>query len=147
MKVTAQMRDEYETAHGRKGTDEEVWNWYFNVKLGDVAEEDLHLFGVEQKTDEHSQAYQNIIDMIQADRQNDYGDAGASFDNIAEFWTAYIKRKFGFDIFKPDEKLDRTDVAVMMMLLKASRFAFQRKHDSVLDMASYADFALKFTEE
>lgn len=99
------------------------------------------------KTEESQHNIQDLVKSIQSDRKNDYGDAGAGFDNIAEMWTAYIKRKFGFDIFKPDEKLDRTDVAVMMMLMKASRFAFQRKRDSVLDMASYADFALEFTEE
>lgn len=86
------------------------------------------------------------VNEIQSDRQNDYGDAGQSFDNIAEMWTAYIKRKFGFDIFIPDEKLDRSDVAVMMTLFKASRFAYSRKEDTVLDMASYADFALQFTK-
>jgi len=84
---------------------------------------------------------------IQANRQNDYGDAGVSHDNIASMWTAYIQRKFGFDIFKPEEKLDRVDVAVMMMLMKASRLAYQRKEDTVIDMAAYADFAMSFVSD
>lgn len=94
---------------------------------------------------EHNEAYDkciNIVESIQADRENDYGDAGKSHDNIAEMWTAYLQRRFGTFV-----NIDRTDVAVMMMLMKASRFAYQRKHDSVLDMASYADFALQFMDE
>lgn len=102
---------------------------------------EAHNIVYEAKNDTHGKAYQSIIDMIQEDRQNDYGDAEESFGNIAAMWRAYLSRKLGQGV-----SIDKTDVAVMMALMKVSRFAYQRKHDSVLDMASYADFALKFTE-
>lgn len=82
------------------------------------------------------------VKYIQNDRQNDYGDAKKSFNNIAAMWSAYLSRRFNHDIF-----VDGTDVATLMTLMKASRFAYQRKEDTALDMAAYADFALKFTEK
>lgn len=82
------------------------------------------------------------IKNIQSERENDYGDAGQSFDNIAEFWNAYISRRFNHK--QIEFKLDRVDVANMLELMKMSRFAYQRKYDSALDKAAYADFALQF---
>ena len=79
------------------------------------------------------------IKAIQDDRENDYGDAGESFDNIAEFWNAYLSRRFG-----EVSVIDRVDVANMLELMKMSRLAYSRKYDSALDKAAYADFALKF---
>lgn len=82
----------------------------------------------------------NEIKAIQEDRENDYGDAGESFDNIADFWNVYLSRKMGIQVFD----LDRVDVANMLELMKMSRLAYSRKHDSALDKAAYADFALQF---
>lgn len=82
------------------------------------------------------------IESIQSDRENDYGDARVSHQSIANFWNEYINRKVG----NSDLSLDSTDVAVMLSLMKVSRLAYKRKHDSVLDFASYADFALQFEE-
>lgn len=82
------------------------------------------------------------IKNIQSDRENDYGDAGQSFDNIADFWNVYLKRKRDNGCNNLD--LDRVDVANMLELMKMSRLAYSRKHDSALDKAAYADFALQF---
>lgn len=84
------------------------------------------------------------VDNIQADRENDYGDAKVSHQSIGVFWNEYLQRK-GYD--PKINTLDATDVAVMLSLMKVSRLAYKRKHDSVLDFASYADFALQFEEE
>lgn len=103
-------------------------------------------FSIKPHGIEHNEAYDkcmNIVESIQSERENDYGDAGQSFDNIADFWNVYLSRKMGIEIFD----LDRIDVANMLELMKMSRFAYQRKHDSALDKAAYADFALKFMEE
>jgi len=85
----------------------------------------------------------NGVEMIQADRQNDYGDALVSHQSIANFWNEYLERKMSCGTFVG---LDATDVAVMLSLMKISRLAYKRKHDSVLDFASYANFALQFEE-
>jgi len=85
------------------------------------------------------------VKKIQADRQNDYGDAKVSHESIANFWNEYLFRRFGVAIL--GVQIDATDVAVMLSLMKVSRLAYKRKHDSFLDFASYADFALKFEDE
>lgn len=97
--------------------------------------------------DGHIEAYDKVMDSvssIQEDRQSDYGDAKASHQSIANFWNEYIERKMSCGVF---DGLDATDVAVMLSLMKVSRLAYSRKHDSFLDFASYADFALQFESE
>lgn len=83
------------------------------------------------------------VESIQAERENEYGDAKVSHQSIAVFWNEYLKRKGDFEV---EIELDATDVAVMLSLMKVSRLAYKRKHDSLLDFASYADFALQFEE-
>lgn len=83
------------------------------------------------------------VEYIQNERQDDYGDAKVSHDNIAKLWTAYLERKY---FSSPFDSLDAIDVAIMMSLMKISRLAYKRKEDSFLDFASYADFAMKFEE-
>ena len=84
------------------------------------------------------------VEQIQSDRENDYGDAKVSHQSIGVFWTEYLKRKGYY--YKKDI-LDSTDIAVMLSLMKVSRMAYKRKPDSVLDFASYANFALQFETE
>jgi len=84
------------------------------------------------------------VESIQIERENDYGDAKISHTSIANFWNEYLSRRFGVDILGVE--IDATDVAVMLSLMKVSRLAYKRKHDSFLDFASYADFALQFQE-
>jgi len=84
------------------------------------------------------------VKSIQNERQNDYGDAKVSHENIAKLWTAYLERK---SFSSPFDSLDATDVAVMMCLMKISRLAYKRKEDSFIDLAAYADFAMKFEEK
>lgn len=83
------------------------------------------------------------IESIQNEREDDYGDAKTSHTSIAVFWNEYLRRKGDFEV---EILLDATDVAVMLSLMKVSRLAYKRKPDSLLDFASYADFALKFEE-
>ena len=51
-------------------------------------------------------------ELINGERQQDYGYPGASFERIAELWTLYLDGR---------AELSREDVAVMMALLKISR--------------------------
>lgn len=83
------------------------------------------------------------VNIIQNEREDDYGDALVSHTSIANFWNEYLRRKGDFEV---EIMLDATDVAVMLSLMKVSRLAYKRKPDSLLDFASYADFALKFEE-
>lgn len=84
----------------------------------------------------------NKVDLIQKDREKDYGDALVSHQSIANFWNEYLERKMSCGVF---DGLDAIDVAVMLSLMKVSRLAYQRKEDSFIDFAAYADFALQFT--
>jgi hypothetical protein len=95
---------------------------------------------------DHNEAYEKAISVlsIHEDRQSDYGDAKVSHTSIANFWNEYLERKMSCGVF---DGLDATDVAVMLSLMKVSRLAYSRKHDSFLDFASYADFALQFESE
>lgn len=65
--------------------------------------------------------------LIQGDRAASYGDAKASFERIAAFWTAYK----GIEI-------TAKDVASMMILLKVSRGVTSAKRDNWVDMIGYA---------
>lgn len=65
--------------------------------------------------------------LIQGDRAASYGDAKASFERIAAFWTAYK----GIEI-------TAKDVAAMMILLKVSRGVTSAKRDNWVDMIGYA---------
>lgn len=112
----------------------------------DCDKNDLRNLGI--NVDEEMKAYDEAIsnsgvEAIQNERENDYGDAKVSHTSIANFWNEYLSRKQDNE---PSWELDATDVAVMLSLMKVSRLAYKRKHDSVLDFASYANFALQFEE-
>lgn len=66
--------------------------------------------------------------LIRGQRAEEYGDAGTSFRQIAELWAAYL----GASV-KPQ------DVAIMMALLKTSRFknSHYSHRDSLIDMLGY----------
>lgn len=73
----------------------------------------------------------NIID---GDRDNQYGGPEKSFELIADFWNVYLKSRLeqGLD-------LEGYDVAAMMILFKLARLLSNNTHrDSILDIAGYA---------
>lgn len=81
-------------------------------------------------------ALKQAITLISEDRNQDYGDAAASFERIAQFWTIYL-----------GHKISCHDVANMMILLKASRLAHNPKHnDSLIDIAGYAALNVEMTD-
>jgi hypothetical protein len=75
-------------------------------------------------------------DLVDGDRNNQYGDPIGDFRCTADMWAAYLRRKT--DI--PAEfTLDPHDVAAMMSLLKISRIGWDHgKRDSWADLAGYA---------
>ena len=67
---------------------------------------------------------------INGDRNNQYGPPSQDFQRTAELWTAYLDSK---------THIDAHDVAVMMILLKASRIRWSpEKQDHWIDIAGYA---------
>jgi hypothetical protein len=73
-------------------------------------------------------------ELINGDRQKDYGDKLPNFSQIADFWTAHLKFKL-----KEDVKITAEDVALMMINVKQARLAKSPNHyDSILDVAGYA---------
>jgi hypothetical protein len=77
---------------------------------------------------------QDLLDeakkLIGGDRQTDYGDKLTNHENIANFWSIFLKIK-----------ITPHDVAICMALVKVARLMNQHKKDSYIDMAAYACIA------
>ena len=71
-------------------------------------------------------------ELINGSRANDYGDAYLNHMRIADFWNNYLDH---------DIKIQPTDVAVMMMLVKIARLMNEYKDDSFVDICGYAALA------
>ncbi len=73
------------------------------------------------------------VNLIQGDRQKDYGPPWENFQDIADVWTPYVMRALeSHDILTP------TDIANLMVLLKTIRQVRGYNRDSVLDIIGYA---------
>jgi len=73
----------------------------------------------------------NILDeakeIIYGDREKTYGHPSVNLDNIAKFWSVYLKKD-----------VNAQDVATMMVLLKLARMMNQPDHrDSLVDSVGY----------
>ena len=71
---------------------------------------------------------------INGERQDSYGAPEDSFNDIATFWTVYLKRR---GIIGKAASIKREDVAFMMSLLKAARHCSCNKRDNIVDEAGY----------
>ncbi len=71
------------------------------------------------------------IDIV-IDRQGSYDAPEDNFKRIADFWNTYLTNKPKHD------KIDSSDVAIMMILMKVARITFSYKEDSAIDIAGYA---------
>lgn len=95
-----------------------------------------------EKADEGSEPVSGVDQPVQVDcleeagkivrgsREDTYGPAERNLSRIAEMWSAYLS-----------VPLTARQVAVMMVLLKASRDAFKPKHDNMVDICGYAYLA------
>ena len=68
--------------------------------------------------------------LIGGNRQKDYGEKLVNHQNIANFWSIFLKKK-----------ITAHDVAICMALVKVARLMHQHKKDSYIDMAAYAAIA------
>lgn len=72
--------------------------------------------------------------VVTGDRAQTYGEAEDNFGLIAELWKPYLRGR-GFDA----AKLNSTDVAMMMVLLKTARVSTGAYNlDNFVDIAGYA---------
>ena len=78
--------------------------------------------------------HENCLDeagkIVRGSREDTYGPAERNLSRIAEMWSAYLS-----------VPITARQVAVMMVLLKASRDAFKPKHDNMVDICGYAYLA------
>lgn len=73
-------------------------------------------------------------DLIQGQRQSDYGDKLTNFSQIAMLWQATLAHKL-----PPGVRITPEDVAICMMQVKIARLAKSPDHkDSIMDIAGYA---------
>lgn len=79
---------------------------------------------------------EEAIELIDGDRNRDYGAPGGDFATTAAFWQTYLER-----IFERRGRLvlQKHDVAIMIGLMKVSRLAWTpTKQDSWADLAGYS---------
>jgi hypothetical protein len=77
--------------------------------------------------------------IVNADRRDDYGDARDSFETIAALWTVYLSAR---GVLKGGGYIKPSDVAMLMDLLKTSRFATGGyKADTFVDKVGYSALA------
>lgn len=73
-------------------------------------------------------------DLIQGDRQQDYGNKLQNFSQIAMLWQGTLAMKLA-----PGQRITPEDVALCMMQVKIARLAKSPDHkDSIVDVAGYA---------
>lgn len=74
---------------------------------------------------------------ITGERQDQYGKPEDSFQIISEFWSTYIRHKFGIEI-----TLEPLDIGHLMSLFKHARMLGQKpKRDNYIDAAGYLAIA------
>lgn len=78
-----------------------------------------------------SRLFEEALETVIGPRQDTYGSPHASFNQIADLWEAYLKRRASGPI-------GPQDVANMMILMKVSRSATGKHHDSTVDIIGYA---------
>tara|TARA_R110002020_G_scaffold33980_3_gene103146 strand:+ start:380 stop:661 length:282 start_codon:yes stop_codon:yes gene_type:complete len=79
-------------------------------------------------------------ELINGDRQVDYGDAHVLHARAAGMFNLYLK---GTDRSSP--RLNAQDVAVFMILMKISRIANRPTDDSFVDICGYAALATEMS--
>ena len=72
-------------------------------------------------------------DVINGDRQKDYGPPRENFARIADYWTTYLRNKRGLDL-----DVTPSDVALLMVLMKVARSHESPTRDTFVDLAGYA---------
>ena len=70
------------------------------------------------------------IELVEGQRQEDYGDKTLNHQNIANLWSAFL-----------DVEISPHDVAICMLLVKVARLKNMHTDDCYIDIAGYAGIA------
>lgn len=94
----------------------------------------------QSKVSPRREILQQTSDIIDGDRNAQYGNPVGDFVAISEMWTSYIHRRFvQFDGDLKEFAFSPHDVAVLMALVKVSRIGWSpTKKDHWIDLAGYA---------
>lgn len=84
---------------------------------------------------ERTKVLHQAIDLINGDREKDYGSPAENFQTIADMWSAYL----GYSVAS-------RDVCNMMALLKIARLRNGQHRDSSLDGAAYLSLGFEVGE-
>ena len=82
-------------------------------------------------------------EIINGERQDQYGKPEDSFTLIAAYWNIYLKAKVESELKRRGIKgdyiadINAEDAAMMMVLFKIAREANQNKQDNIIDAAGY----------
>ena len=79
------------------------------------------------KTEE---ALQQAKELVEGDRQDEYGDKLKNHKNIAALWSTFLQKN-----------ISAHDVAICMLLVKVARLKHRPTEDCYIDMAGYAAIA------
>lgn len=91
----------------------------------------------------HLSLLEQADNLINGDRQKDYGDKLTNFTQIAMLFQGVLAPKL-----LPDARITPEDVTVLMMQVKIARLSKSPDHkDSILDVAGYAGCYDKIQEE
>ena len=83
------------------------------------------------------------LDVINGERQDEYGTPEDNFALIADYWTAYLDHHYRANL-----TVTAQDVAIMMTLLKLARITTgTAKEDSFVDAAGYIGLAADMGEK
>lgn len=78
------------------------------------------------------------LEVINGERQNQYGNPEDSFQLISDYWETYLRSK---GVINEENSLYASDVAIMMTLFKIAREANQHKEDNIVDAIGYLAIA------
>lgn len=101
-------------------------------------------------TDKRGQVLQDALEVINGERNDQYGEPEDSFSLIAEYWSVYIRnlllkvasnKKTEINDVIFGDFLSGYDVSILMCLLKVAREAHQTKRDNLVDAAGYIGIA------
>ena len=86
-----------------------------------------------------TQLLQEAINITAGDRNVAYGNPEDNFQNIADYWNAYLTQARKAATMLNSRNLTAQDVAHMMILMKMARLATNPQHrDSLVYIAGYA---------
>ena len=78
--------------------------------------------------------FNDVLKIINGERENQYGNPEDSFENISVRWTQFLK---GRGKLKENENITKQDVAIMLSDFKMARECHSHKRDNLIDAIGY----------